>query len=288
MNASVPVRQAASHPEWFATWFDSVHYHRLYAHRDDAEAAALISLLLERMRPVIGAEMLDLGCGTGRHARHLASSGFRVTGLDLSAASINEAKRAETSNLRFVRQDMRQPFGTSAFDYVLSLFTSFGYFSHPAEHLTVVHNIARALKPGGTVVLDYLNVRYAEARLTREEVSERDGVVYRLSRWTDADAMFKRIVVDDPRAASPAEYVERVAKLTLEDLRFMFALCDMRIEDTYGDYRLAPFDVDASERLILVARKIDGASEPGYLRDRFLRMRLTVSGVMPRYDASIV
>jgi SAM-dependent methyltransferase len=149
---------------------------------------------------------------------------------------------------------MRRPFGIDSFDYVVSLFTSFGYFEDPAEHLAVLHNIARSLKAGGRLVLDYLNVRHAEAHLTSEELTERKDVVC-LNRWSDADAIFKRIVIGDHRAETPPEYIERVAKLTVEDFRFMCKLCDLRIEETYGDYRLAPFDVEASPRLILVARK---------------------------------
>jgi SAM-dependent methyltransferase len=152
---------------------------------------------------------------------------------------------------------MRRPFGTNVFDGVLSLFTSFGYFEDPADNVTVVHNIARSLKPGGRVVLDYLNVRHAERHLRTDEVTEREGVVYRLSRWTDADRIFKRIVIDDRRAAAPLEYVERVEKLNVEEFRFIFAVCDLRIEAIYGDYLLSPFDLEASPRLILVARKMN-------------------------------
>ena len=44
MNAT-STRRAAREPEWFATWFDSPHYHKLYAHRDEQEAAGFIDRL---------------------------------------------------------------------------------------------------------------------------------------------------------------------------------------------------------------------------------------------------
>src|SRR5262245_7041143 len=96
-------------PEWFASWFDSPHYHRLYTDRSDDEAARLIDRLIERLRPVDGAAVLDLGCGAGRHSRQLARRRLNVTGLDLSAACIARAKAFEAPNLRFRRQDMRAP-----------------------------------------------------------------------------------------------------------------------------------------------------------------------------------
>src|SRR5690349_12033250 len=70
---------------WFASWFDSHYYHKLYAHRDDAEAAGFIDALMARLRPERAAAMLDLGCGAGRHSRYLATKGYAVTGLDLAA-----------------------------------------------------------------------------------------------------------------------------------------------------------------------------------------------------------
>jgi len=257
MTTTSTVRTATTQPEWFASWFDSAHYHRLYAHHDDREAAALIDRLVDRQELTAGATVLDLACGAGRHSKYLASRGFDVTGLDLSVKSLERAQRSVSSNLRFVRQDMRLPFGTDVFDSVLSLFTSFGYFEDPADNVTVVHNIARSLKPGGRAILDYLNVRHAERHLRANEVTEREGVVYRISRWTDADRIFKRIVIDDRQAATPLEYVERVEKLTLAELRFIFEVCDLRIEATYGDHHLSPFDLEASPRLILVARKMN-------------------------------
>ena len=227
--------------------------------------------------------MLDLGCGAGRHSRALASRGFDVTGLDLSAQSLARARRSERPNLRFRRHDMRLPFRISGLDAVLCLFTSFGYFEDLGDNLAVVQNVASSLRPGGTFVLDYLNAPHVEAHMTVEGVTERGGVTYRISRWSDRDFIFKRISIDDG-SSLPRVFVERVAKLGLEDFRFMCRLCGLEIESAYGDYSLTPFDVNTSPRLILVATK----SGADYFRDNLLRMRLTVSGVIPRYEASIV
>ncbi len=244
-------------PEWFAAWFDSAHYHRLYQHRDEREAAALIDRLVDHLHPAVGAQALDLGCGAGRHSRQLAARGLDVTGMDLSADSIEQARLSagQRGNLRFVRQDMRLPFGHHQFDYVFSLFTSFGYFEQPAEHVTVLHHIATSLKPGGMLVLDYLNASHAAMHLTRDESITRDGIVYHVSRWSDHDHLFKRIVVNDPAFTAPLTYTERVAKLSLEELRFMLALCGLTIESVHGDYALQPFDRERSPRLMLIARK---------------------------------
>jgi SAM-dependent methyltransferase len=244
--------------EWFTTWFDSAHYHRLYAHRSEDEAARFVDRLVDHLRLDPGAPVLDLGCGAGRHARRLAANGYDVTGIDLSERSIDEARGRSAPNVRFRRQDVRRPFGSRQFDCVFSLFTSFGYFDDPAEDLTVVRNIERSLKADGRLVLDYLNVRDAERHLRPEETIERDGVAYRLTRWIDARHIHKRIAVEDPASASPLVFVERVARLALADFRFLFRLHDLEIEDVFGNYGLAPFDEATSDRLIVVARRRQG------------------------------
>ena len=246
--------QDTQQPEWFASWFDSSHYQRLYAHRDHAEAGRFVDALVNRLRPANGAKALDLGCGAGRHARQLASHGMNVTGLDLSEASIRTARSFEHPRLRFACHDMRRPFGDDAFDYAFNLFTSFGYFDDPADHLAVVGNMARSLKAGGRLVLDYLNVGYAEAREIPSETVERDGSTYDISRWNDAGHFFKRIVVYDGHSAAPLQHVERVAKFSRHDFELMFALYGMAVEDVYGDYQLSPYDEGTSTRLILIAR----------------------------------
>ena len=255
MNAALLDRPRTPQPEWFSSWFDSPHYHTLYAHRDDREAAGFIDSLIARLHPADGARALDLGCGAGRHARQLASQGLNVVGLDLSSHSIQTASRFEHARLRFARHDMRRPFGTNAFDYVFNLFTSFGYFGDPADHLAVVRHVARSLRTGGRLVLDYLNVRYAETHQIRDEVIDRAGARYRVSRWSDARHFFKRIVVDDRRSERPLEPTERVAKFSLHDFQFMLGLYGISLEEAYGDYRLCDYDADASPRLILVGRK---------------------------------
>lgn len=261
-----------SQPEWFASWFDCEYYHELYAHRDEHEAADFISRLIAWLQPARGSSILDLGCGAGRHSRYLASMGFDVTGVDLSVESISRAKQSENSTLHFHRQDMRQPFGTDAFHYVFNLFTSFGYFEDPAEDVTVIQNVGKSLKAGGQLVLDYMNVIHAESRLKAKEAIEREGVTYRLSRWADANYIFKRIaIMDDENKAEapPLEYMERVAKLTLGDFRLMFDQCGFKIEVIFGDYHLSPFSLKTSPRLIMIAQKTSEALEPELLPREF-------------------
>jgi SAM-dependent methyltransferase len=241
---------------WFKHWFDSSFYHQLYANRDEKEAAAFIDELVNEFQPGVQSRMLDLGCGNGRHSKYLASKGFDVTGIDLAGSSIRQAKRWETERLHFHRHDMRVPFGRNAFDYVFNFFTSFGYFDDPSEDHKVVGNIHSALRPGGVLVMDYINSAPAERKLRTSEEKEIDGIIYNITRWTTETHFFKKIRIENIGMAEPVEHIERVKKFSLDDFKKLFDSNGLQLEKVYGDYYLNDYDVQTSPRLILIAKKI--------------------------------
>ena len=248
LTAQLPGNNSA----WFKHWFDSSFYHQLYANRNEKEAADFIDELLSALKPAQKSSMLDLGCGAGRHAKYLASKGFNVKGIDLAFSSIRQAKKSETFNLQFHQQDMRMPFGNDRFDYVFNFFTSFGYFKNDEDNHRVIHNIFKSLKPGGLLVMDYINAAWSEKRLVAEEKKEIDGIAYYLTRWTDDKNFYKKIVIEDIQTEGPFEYTEQVAKLSLADFENLFGCNGLELEQVYGDYQLNGYDEQASPRLILI------------------------------------
>jgi len=244
-------KQIQAEQPWFETWFDTHHYHRLYGKHDEKEAQGFVDALVTHLRPAFGARVVDVGCGAGRHSRALASHGLRVTGLDLAASSIREARLNSAGSLRFLRHDMRQPLGQQ-YDYVLNLFTSFGYFDDEAEHQQVIRNLSEAVAPGGTLVIDYLNV-VAAGRSRPREAQKIGNVIYRLKRWSNTTHFFKRIAFNAGPNCEHHEYVEQVAKFGLGDFQRMLGRQGMRIEEVFGDYALAPYDPARSPRLIMIA-----------------------------------
>jgi len=253
MNNSIDVR-LENRAAWYKQWFDSVFYHQLYANRSEKEAIGFVDALLQELVPVANSTILDLGCGAGRHAKYLATKGFDVTGLDLAASSIRAANEYRKANLRFARHDMRDPFGKNCFDYVFNFFTSFGYFTNDAENHKVIRNIYQALKPGGLLVMDYLNVAWCEERLIAEEAKEIDGIIYHISRWTDEHFFYKKIMIEN-MPARQSEFVEQVAKFDLDDFNDMFERNGLQVQRVYGDYRLSGYHREQSPRMIMMARK---------------------------------
>lgn len=103
-----------------------------------------------------GARILDLGCGPGRHSIALGRAGCRVTGVDRTAAYLEQARAragAEGAEVEFVLEDMRRFRREAAFDGAINLFTSFGYFESAADDLGVLANVYASLRPGGRLVM---------------------------------------------------------------------------------------------------------------------------------------
>ena len=243
--------------EWFKDWFNTVYYHQLYFNRDEGEAAGFINLLLTRLQPPANSLLVDVACGRGRHAKILAAKNFDVTGIDLSPDSIAFAKQFETEKLHFYQHDMRLPFWINYFDYAFNFFTSFGYFRTEREHYNAIRSIAQSLKPGGFLVMDYLNVHYAEDHLVHKSDKEIDGVNYHLTKWFDEIHFYKKIIIEDDELKAPLEFTERVAKFNLGDFNDMFAFHHLQIQEVFGDYSLGSYDVKKSPRLIMIARKTE-------------------------------
>jgi SAM-dependent methyltransferase len=241
---------------WFKEWFNSPYYHKLYFEHDEKEAANFITRLLSLLQPAPSARLLDVACGRGRHSKLLAAKGFDVTGIDLAPASIAIAKQQEHTNLHFYQHDMRLPFWINYFDYAFNFFTSFGYFRTEREHYNAIRTIAQALKPQGTVVVDYLNVHYAEDHLVHKQEKIIDHVTYYLTKWFDETHFYKKIVIDDEALTEPLEFTEKVAKFTLGDFNDMFAFHHLQIQHVFGDYSLGTYDVKSSPRMIMIAKKI--------------------------------
>ena len=241
--------------DWYKDWFNSPFYHKLYFERDESEAKNFIHKLLDHLQPPAGSRMLDVACGKGRHSKTLASAGYNVTGIDISSDSIAFAKQSETANLEFFVHDMRYPFWGNYFDYAFNFFTSFGYFKTQREHDAAIRTITKSLKSAGILVIDYLNVHYAEEGLRHTETKEISGTIYSIHRWDDETHFYKKVTVTDPSLVKPLEYTEKVAKFSFGDFTDMLTFQGMQLQEVFGDYKLNPYDIKKTPRLIIIAKK---------------------------------
>jgi SAM-dependent methyltransferase len=141
--------------EWFedeSFWRDFYPY--MFDESRWANALGQVESIL-RLAGTSRGEVLDLCCGPGRHSVVFAKKGFGVTGVDRSAFLLERARQhAAGATVEFIHSDARDFVREGAFDMVVNLFTSFGYFATRDEDLRMLCNARRSLKPGGVLVMD--------------------------------------------------------------------------------------------------------------------------------------
>ncbi|HZH87368.1 MAG TPA: class I SAM-dependent methyltransferase [Brumimicrobium sp.] len=239
--------------EWFKTWFDTTYYHILYQNRNFTEAERFISNLLGHLKLPDQTNCLDLACGKGRHAVFLNKNGLKVTGVDLSLNSINEAKPFENESLSFDVHDMREVYKENTYDIVFNLFTSFGYFDNYEDNLKVLNSVNTMLVADGKLVIDFMNADFVLNNLVKEEVKTMDGIDFHITRTYDGKHIYKNInFVDEGEEFSFQEKVQAIKKDEFESL---LEKAGFNILDVFGDFSLAPFNKDKSDRLIIIAKK---------------------------------
>lgn len=248
--------------DWYERSFGD-DYLLVYKHRDQRGAGRETEKLIAWLNLPSGAKVLDLCCGMGRHSIAFTEAGFEVTGVDLSDVLLREAKRNDSGRIvRWVRADMRNLPLAGGFDAVVNLFTSFGYFHDDCEHVQVLREVARMLKPKGRFIIDYLNPAYMAAHLVpRSErvdenqlITERrvieDGYVKKHITITEADG-----VGEGADGGRSREYMERIKLYSKEDFAAMLQEAGLILEQVHGDYGEDAYDPETSPRMILAGSR---------------------------------
>ncbi|MDP3279107.1 MAG: methyltransferase domain-containing protein [Deltaproteobacteria bacterium] len=126
-----------------------------------------------------GATVLDLGCGVGRHAIELSKRGYDILGLDLSLAMLaraSEEAQNREAKLNFLHADMGEMDFQGNFDAAYCMGSTYGCFDDE-KNTDLVHRVHRALKPGGTFLLEVVNRDYAAEQHPSMVWYEADGCV---------------------------------------------------------------------------------------------------------------
>jgi SAM-dependent methyltransferase len=201
----------------------SAFYHLVY---DDSEAQrtaselAFLRFAFERFagRPV--RDILDLTAGTGAQALALAAAGYRLTAADISGAMLERcAERAANSGVGLVALKCRAAHETdevAAFDACVSCFFGLCHLLEEAEFTATVTAARRALRPGGILVFDAINV--LEDALVSEAATRRSGISggtrfcsvmeSRYDTWNRRLHFAEEIEITDPHGARTRERVE--------------------------------------------------------------------------------
>lgn len=137
------------------------YYDLLYRDKDYAAEADYVIAHLRRHRPA-GVRVLDLGCGTGVHAEHLARQGYRVHGIDMSAQMLDKAAARKAAlppevaqRMSFAQGDIRTVRTGETYDAVISLFHVMSYQTGNEDLAAAFASAGAHLDPGGVFLFDY-------------------------------------------------------------------------------------------------------------------------------------
>ena len=203
------------------------------------------------------ATVLDLCCGPGRHSLELARRGFTVTGVDATASYISRAKESagqEKLKVEFVHEDMRNFIRDQAFDLVLNLYTSFGYFDDQSDNQQVLDNVYESLKSGGVFLIE----------LAGREVIAR---IFQARGWREVDG---NILLEERSVERNWTRMRNTWRLIKEDKRIEFSLTHWLYSgselaamlkqsgfssiELFGGLEGTPYDQTA-KRLVAISRK---------------------------------
>ncbi len=243
---------------WYADFFTELPNAFWRAAVPASATVAEVDFITQVARLEPGARVLDVPCGSGRHALELARRGYQVTGLDISAEAIAHARNAAATeqlpvDLRL--GDMRALPTDIQVDAAVCMGNAFGYLDHSGTQKFLA-DLANLLSPGGTLILDYGFV--AESLLPGLKLEEPPMTIGGIeatsineydplnSRWLTTFT-FRRGT--EEHHATSVQHIYTAAEVT----RLTTAAGFTHITQ-YGDTTQTPFHLNSS-RLLLVAHR---------------------------------
>jgi len=255
--AQRPRRPKRSKP-WFEEVFDE-DYLRTLPFMSAEQTLREVDFIQRALELQAGAEVLDVGCGYGRHAIELVHRGWNVTGLDLSLPLLiraaDEAQRRSLA-VKFVHADMREMAFDKQFDGAYCMLTSFGYFDEESN-LRVAEAIARSLKPGGRLLIDVVNRDYVVADLPSRVWWEGKGCV--VLEEVDFNFHTSRIVTHRSIVFEDGRQIEQeisIRAYSLHELGRLLRQAGFRVTDISGALATqGQFFGTTSRNLLMLAEK---------------------------------
>jgi len=252
---------------WWANAYNQMRALQFYYHYIDFRTAQPeIPFIEAALSLAPRAQILDLGCGNGRHAILLAQKGYRVTGVDYSEEALEMAKEeAKRQGLEviFRQQDMRTLDEGSSYDAVLMMDCAFGLFEDD-ENEEVFARVAQALKAGGGLLLNLLNPYYMA--LHQEVIHEVDEGRRDFIRRARFDVQRGRILddilcLDVAAGVREAIPTKSYRAYTVPELQRMATSCGIGKLKVYGHDTAfhpvldKPFDVARCKLMYVVGKK---------------------------------
>ena len=209
-------------------------------------------------------DVLDLGCGPGRYALPLAERGFSVTAVDTSESLLEalqsqlaQSSQAIQSRVEVIQADMREFSRPQAFDWVMVMWSTFGYFEDEADHGQVLDLAYQNLREGGCLMLDLVGLEYLCRSLEPVHLTEFDDGRLLIERPVLVDEMTRlenEWLLIDGEHVKRTQFSHRV--WSGGEMAQLLARHGFAIDGVYGDYDGSPYDLN-SERMLFVAKRME-------------------------------
>lgn len=207
-----------------------------------------VDFLIEHMDLQVGASIIDIGCGPGRHSLELARRGLRPTGVDISSSFIELAQRRaaeENLNAAFVVADARRLPLTQSFDGAICLCEgAFGLAGDDEGHKQILREIHRVLKPDSLFVLTAINA--LSAVRNHDNMNAYTNTTSAIETITNAEGTSKEVDI-------------YTTAFTFRELKLLFEESGFRVLNGYGcsagnfsDKQLSVSDIE----IMIVAQRI--------------------------------
>ena len=244
--------------DWWATYFDAQYVLEYETIFDLAQDRREVARLIDILQLPVGARILDVPCGQGRHAHLLAEAGYNVDGLDYSHHLLTMARERGTSDtLRYTHGDMRSmpKRWSGRFDAVINLFTSFGFFTDPNDDQRTIDEFARVLKPGGILVWHGGSRDGVMAKfLAKDWWTSNDGTMVAHERAFDPLSGLLSIRSTFRGSKASGEREHRIRLYTATRLAELCARAGLIVEQAFDGWNDRPLRRVSSE-MVLVARR---------------------------------
>ncbi len=218
---------------------------------------AEVNFIVDELKLPKGSEILDIGCGTGRHSVELAERGYKMTGVDISSGMLAQAEKAARAagvEIELIQCDAAKYKAEKSFDAAICLcegaFCLLGQDDDPIERdIAILSNIYDALKPESKFILTALNGLLKIRQYSQKDIDK--GLFDHLNIIELCEMELELPGLRKTITGREKGYVA-------SELKLLFHFSGFGIENIYGgtagNWGRRPLDIDEME-IMIIAKK---------------------------------